>query len=198
MRKDVARTRRPACGRRRPAAGALLAGGVERPVTARGSATPRRRGSVGDDTAPSGPTPRRRALHPYAPGRDPARCRRAARDPAIPERRRGPGPCPAGGCPRVVLRRPPMGELAEAMPRAARCTVAPTPSRAYPRLPVGKRRYRRQARSLRQRVREHLAKSGPSERQASRTRDSFEYWEREIRAFEKGIARAQRRSERKR
>ncbi|MBM3218721.1 MAG: hypothetical protein FJZ38_08550 [Candidatus Rokubacteria bacterium] len=58
---------------------------------------------------------------------------------------------------------------------------------------MGKRRYRRQEESLRERLREHVmkilaerGKDPPDERLIS-------YWQREIRAFESGIERARKR-----
>ena len=58
---------------------------------------------------------------------------------------------------------------------------------------VGRRRYRRQEESLRERVREHLGKID-RERQASHPNHGLiAYWEREIRAFEVGITRARKR-----
>ena len=59
---------------------------------------------------------------------------------------------------------------------------------------VGKRRYRRQERSLRERVREHRGKIRVELRKPLPDDRLIRYWEREIRAFEKGIERARKRS----
>jgi hypothetical protein len=63
---------------------------------------------------------------------------------------------------------------------------------------VGKRRYRRQEQSLLDRVREHLAKVEAERAKEFPDEGLIGYWEREIKAFEVGIARARRKQGNKR
>jgi len=62
---------------------------------------------------------------------------------------------------------------------------------------MGGRRYRRQEQSLRKRVQEHVAKIEAERSRSFPDEQLIAYWQREIRAFEQGIARAQRRQGRK-
>ena len=64
---------------------------------------------------------------------------------------------------------------------------------SYPLWAVGKRRYRRQERSLIERLREHVAKVEAEQAKNLPDEGLIRYWEREIKAFEAGIARARRR-----
>mgnify|MGYP007082003123 FL=1 len=57
---------------------------------------------------------------------------------------------------------------------------------------MGKRRYRRQERSLRQRLQEHVAKIAAEWVRPFPNEGLIRYWEREMLAFEAGIARARR------
>ena len=58
---------------------------------------------------------------------------------------------------------------------------------------MGKRRYRRQELSLRERLREHIGKVEAERRKSLPDEGLIAYWEREMRAFELGIARDRRR-----
>jgi hypothetical protein len=62
---------------------------------------------------------------------------------------------------------------------------------------VGKRRYRRQEQSLRERFKEHLAKVATEQTKEIPNENLIRYWEREIKAFEMGIARARRKQRKK-
>jgi hypothetical protein len=70
--------------------------------------------------------------------------------------------------------------------------------RSYGTKYVGSRRYRRQEESLRARVQEHRAKIEEERGKSHPAEGLIAYWQREIQAFETGIARAQRRQRRRR
>jgi hypothetical protein len=62
---------------------------------------------------------------------------------------------------------------------------------------VGKRRYRLQEQSLRERLKEHVTKVAAEQAKEVPNENLIRYWEREIKAFELGIARARRKQRKK-
>jgi hypothetical protein len=58
---------------------------------------------------------------------------------------------------------------------------------------MGKARYRRKMESLEARIREHLEKINQEKQKATPDEGLIRHWEREIKAFQKGIRRAQKR-----
>jgi hypothetical protein len=57
-------------------------------------------------------------------------------------------------------------------------------------MPVGKRRYRRQEKSLQAKLHEHTAKIEGERAKSFPNEGLIGYWEREVRAFQMGIVRA--------